>query len=97
METRKRIGQLSFVPEKEPKLVLAALTSSWQNNNWVIAKSIQVKDKIENYWIINQGVANNLDCDNIDCDSVLRKNVYGPFTLAEFEQKKKTLNIDLEF
>ncbi|MCU7548295.1 DUF3997 domain-containing protein [Chitinophagaceae bacterium LB-8] len=59
------------------------------NNDWIIAKSIQVKDKSENYWIIDKHFSSKKGNSQF--------NVMGPFKLLEFRNKTKELNIDLEF
>jgi hypothetical protein len=66
------------------------------NKRWVIARSVRVKDKSENYWIIRNSIK-NLDCEKLNCDSILQSHVTGPLTLKEFIDRKKALNIDLRF
>ncbi len=67
------------------------------NNEWVVARSIQIKDDQKNYWIINKGFElENFDCDIINCDSILQTYVTGPLDYKSFSNKAKELNIDLE-
>ncbi|MEO8960877.1 MAG: hypothetical protein ABI325_03285 [Ginsengibacter sp.] len=66
------------------------------NRNWVIAKTVQIKDKKENYWIINKNFdITNLNCDKINCDSIIQSHIIGPLNFIDFEKKVKGLNIDL--
>lgn len=65
------------------------------NDDFIIAKTNQVKDKKVNYWIINKGfkLAN---CDNTNCDSIIKSHVFGPFDKSQFERKMSELKIDLK-
>lgn len=68
------------------------------NKEWVIVKTLRRKEKQENYWIINKGFSlTNLNCSKVNCDSVIQKQVTGPLTLNEFQNKQQVLNIDLDF
>lgn len=68
------------------------------NDNWVIAKSIQEKDKKENYWIISKEFdIENLNCDEVNCDSIIQSHVMGPLEIESFNEKLSELEIDLEF
>jgi hypothetical protein len=68
------------------------------NRNWIIANTIQIKDKKENYWIISKDFKINLDtCDKNYCDSIIQSHVTGPLNLNDFQYKAKGLNIDLSF
>lgn len=68
------------------------------NKKWVIAKTIQKKDKIKNYYIISKDFdIMGLDCAKASCDSILLSHVIGPMNLTEFENKKKVLDIPLNF
>ena len=68
------------------------------DRKWVIAKTIQIKGKQENYWIISKDFKiKNLDCSKINCDSTLQRQVSGPLTFEEFQHQRRQLNIDLEF
>jgi hypothetical protein len=68
------------------------------NKYWVIAKTVQIKDKLESYWIINKGFdIENLDCEKNNCDSILQSHVIGPLNLNEFKASLKSLNINLDF
>ncbi|MDG1146295.1 MAG: hypothetical protein P8N54_07345, partial [Flavobacteriales bacterium] len=69
------------------------------NEDWVIAKSIQIEDKRANYWLIDKGirVVDEYDCDKTNCDSIRQSFVSGPFDLKSFQNKLKELDIDLTF
>lgn len=76
----------------------AYVETAKSNRNWIIAKTIQVKDKKESYWIISKDFKINLDnCDKINCDSIIQSHVTGPLSLNEFKNKIKGLNINLSF
>ena len=68
------------------------------DSNWVVAKTIQVMDKQENYWIIRKDFdIKNLDCDEVNCDSIIQSHVNGPFAYQAFNYKLQEWNIDIEF
>ncbi len=68
------------------------------NKEWAIAKTLQIKDNKENYYIISKDFnIENVDCSKVNCDSILQSHVTGPLSLTEFENKKKVLNIELDF
>ncbi len=66
------------------------------NDNFIIAKTLQVKDKRANYWIINKdfSIAN---CDKISCDSIIQSHVFGPLDKNEFQKRTSELKINLKF
>ena len=68
------------------------------NKKWIITKTFQIKEKKENYWIIDKGFnIGNIDCLKINCDSIIQSHIKGPLSLADFNTIKKTLNIKLDF
>lgn len=68
------------------------------NEKWVIAKTIQLQAKKEQYWIINKSFDNKpLDCRNSNCDSILQHHIIGPLNLEEFKNKGTSLGIGLDF
>lgn len=68
------------------------------NKKWIIVKTLQIKEKRENYWIISKGFdITHLDCSKSNCDSILQSHVTGPLSLNEFKNKVHTLDIDLDF
>ena len=66
------------------------------NDNFIIAKTLKIKAKRANYWIISKdfGIDN---CDKINCDSIIQSHVLGPFDQNEFQKKISELKIDLKF
>lgn len=66
------------------------------NNNWIVAKSTLVNSKNKNFWIIKKFSLKEVDCDNIDCDSIVKSNIYGPFSKIIFDEKLKENNINLK-
>ena len=68
------------------------------NKKWVIAKTYQIQEKKENYWIISKDFnIENIDCSKVNCDSILQSHVTGPLNLVGLQTKMKGLNIDLDF
>lgn len=68
------------------------------NKEWVIAKSFLIKEKRENYWIINKDFnIENLDCSKSNCDSILQANVIGPLDYQRFKEKNKSIKTNLTF
>jgi hypothetical protein len=65
---------------------VAAATS---NKNWIIAKTVQVVDNKENYWIVDKAYREGSD--------KRQPKVMGPFRLSDFRTKREELNISLEF
>ena len=68
------------------------------NKNWVIVKTLQIKENREKFYIISK-VFNieNVDCTKVNCDSILQRYVIGPLNLTEFENIKKSMSIPLDF
>jgi hypothetical protein len=66
------------------------------NGDFIIAKTLQVKDKKENYWIINKGFSVD-NCTQTNCDSTIQTHVFGPFDQNEFQKKISELKINLKF
>lgn len=66
------------------------------SDDFIIARTNQVKDKKVNYWIINKDfkIAN---CDIINCGSIIQSHVLGPLDQSEFQKKTSELKIDLTF
>jgi hypothetical protein len=68
------------------------------NKKWVIVKTLRMKEKKENYWIISKDFdIEDLDWSKVNCDSILQSHVAGPFNLIEFKNRIKILGIDLDF
>ncbi|MBS0027948.1 hypothetical protein ACTJJ0_04750 [Chitinophaga sp. 22321] len=94
-------GGISVVPSQErhydtngnyAEYVLTAKS----NEKFVVTKTIQLKDKKENYWVISKGFnIMDLNCDKINCDSIIQSHIIGPLDSNAFENKMKELKIDL--
>jgi len=70
--------------------------SAKSNNDFIIARTLQVNDKRENYWIISKSF--NLDnCDKVKCDSLIQSHVFGPLEQNEFQKKISELKVNLKF
>lgn len=68
------------------------------NRKWVIVKTYQMREQKENYWIIGKDFnIENVDCSKVNCDSILQSHVTGPLSLDDFNNEKKSLNINLNF
>ncbi len=66
------------------------------NDDFIIAKTLQVKNKRANYWVISKGF-DITNCDKINCDSIIQSHVIGPLDQNEFQRKTSELKINLEF
>ncbi|MGQ1944643.1 hypothetical protein [Ornithobacterium rhinotracheale] len=67
------------------------------NNDWIIAKTIRIKDNKENYWIIRKDFSlENVDCNKINCDSIIQSHIIGSLDYREFLMKAKELGISLK-
>ena len=66
------------------------------NDDFIIAKTLQVQDKRANYWIIDKDFSID-NCDKINCDSIIQSHVFGPFDKNEFQQKASELKLNLRF
>jgi uncharacterized protein (DUF1015 family) len=62
------------------------------NDNFIIAKTLLVKDKRENFWIIDKGFSID-NCGKINCDSVIQSHVFGPLDKNEFQKKASELKL----
>lgn len=65
------------------------------NNDFIVAKTLQIKAKRVNYWIINKSFSID-NCDKINCDSIIQLHVLGPFEHNEFQRKASELKIKLQ-
>ena len=65
------------------------------NDEFIIAQSLQIKDKKKNYWIISKGFKIE-NCDAINCDSIIQSHVFGPMEYAQFQTKLSELNIEIK-
>ncbi len=66
------------------------------NEDFIVAKTLQVKDKTANYWIIDKGFSIN-NCDKMNCDSLIQSHVIGPLDKNEFQKKTSELKLGLTF
>lgn len=68
------------------------------NKQWAIAKTNMLKNNKESFYIISKNFdIKGLDCSRINCDSILQSHIVGPMDKEGFVNKKKSLNIDLDF
>jgi hypothetical protein len=68
------------------------------NEGWVIVKTHQIKERKDNYWLINKSFnIGQADCAKVNCDSILQSYVTGPLEYSEFIRRKDSLKIDLSF
>ena len=70
--------------------------SAKSNDDFIIAKTLLVKDKTANYWIINKDFRID-NCDKINCDSLIQSHVIGPLDKEEFQKKTSELKLNLKF
>ncbi len=66
------------------------------NDKFIIAQTLQIKDKKKNYWIISKGFKID-NCDKINCDSIINANVVGPLDSSQFQIKLIELKTELSF
>ena len=66
------------------------------NEKFIIARTVQVKDKRKNYWIITKDFKHD-DCNKLDCDSIIQSKVIGPLDPLQSRTKIAELNIALQF
>ena len=68
------------------------------NKKWVLAKTLQIKENKDNYYIINKSFnIENLDFAKVNCDSILQGYVIGPLTIDDYKIKKQSLSINFDF
>ncbi|GAB3433083.1 hypothetical protein [Niabella aquatica] len=96
------VSGIYVVPSAERNMVNGKyaeyVEEATSNKKWVIAKTLQIKDNKENYYIISKDFnIEGADCAKANCDSILQSHVTGPLSLSEFENKKKALNIGMDF
>jgi putative component of membrane protein insertase Oxa1/YidC/SpoIIIJ protein YidD len=66
------------------------------NKKWVLVKTLQIKEKQENYWIISKDFSiENLDCSKSNCDSIIQSHVIGPLNYSNLQKEIRGLKIDL--
>lgn len=68
------------------------------NDRWVIAKTIDVENQDESYWIIGKSYnLKDINCLEVSCDSLIQSHVIGALDYENFTNKSKELGIDLKF
>ncbi|WP_126246338.1 hypothetical protein [Chitinophaga rhizosphaerae] len=67
------------------------------NKDWIIVRTIELRNNSKNYWLIDKKFSLPDDCININCDSILQKHVIGPLDSSGFIIKTESLNINLSF
>lgn len=83
---------LKLIPAN-PSEYVEAVTS---NDDWIIARTVEINGKKESYWIINKDFSlGDKDCGTTDCGDYIRTFVSGPLTLEDFDGHKEELKIDL--
>ena len=66
------------------------------NDEWIVARTVEIQGKKESYWIINKDFTlGDKDCGTTDCGEYIRTYVNGPLTLEDFEGHKEELKIEL--
>jgi hypothetical protein len=65
------------------------------NDDFIVAKTLLVKDKTANYWIINKDFKID-SCEKINCDSLIQTHVVGPLDKDEFQKKISELKLNLK-
>ena len=67
------------------------------DEDWVVARTMEVGEEHFNFWIINQDIKilSNYDCDQSNCDSIIKTFVRGPYDPDSFQIKLKELGVNL--
>lgn len=90
-------GGIYVVPNTEGRYSMYVETAK-SNDKWVIAKTIYVENQRESYWVIGKNFnLKNVNCLEVSCDSIIQSHVTGPLGLETFNQKRKELEIDINF
>jgi len=66
------------------------------NDDFIIARTLHIKDKKQNYWIISKDFSLD-NCDKTNCESIIQSNVIGPLDYSHFKTKQIELGINLQF
>ncbi len=92
-------GGIQVLPIRERQTASGEyVEEATSDKKWVIAKTFQIKENKENYYIISKDFnIENLDCAKANCDSILQSHVRGPLSLTEFKNKLQVLSIGLDF
>lgn len=79
-----------------PNSTSAYVDAVTSDDDWVIARTIDIQDKKESYWIINKDFSlGDKDCGTSDCGEYIKAYVNGPLTLEDFDGHKEELKINL--
>lgn len=72
------------------------VTTAKSDEKWVIAKTVQIDNNQERYWIIDKGFnIKDVDCQTLNCDSILQSYVIGRLDSQTFAEKVQELDISL--
>jgi hypothetical protein len=83
---------MKIIPTNDSEHV-EAVTS---NDEWIIARTVEINGKRESYWIINKDFSlGDQDCGTTDCGDYIKTYVSGPLSLEDFEGHKNELKIEL--
>jgi hypothetical protein len=66
------------------------------DDKFIIAQTLQLKDKRKNYWIISKDFTIE-NCDNTNCDSLIQSHVIGPLDQNDFQKQIAEMKVDLKF
>lgn len=66
------------------------------NDNFIIARTLQINNKKKNYWIINKDFSLE-NCGEMNCDSIIQSNVIGPLDYSQFKTMQIELGVILKF
>jgi hypothetical protein len=83
---------IKLIPNNTSEYV-EAVTS---NDDWIVARTIEINTKKESYWIVNKDFTlGDKDCGTTDCGEYIRTFVNGPLNLEDFDGHREELKIDL--
>ena len=70
--------------------------SAKSDDKFIVAKTLQIKGKKENYWIVAKGFTLD-NCYKFNCDSIIQSHVEGPLDQKLFQKRRAELGLKLDF
>lgn len=92
------VSGIYVIPTSVEETYSMYVSTAKYDDKWVIAKTIQVEDNQEHYWIIDKSFdIESVDCWTANCDSILQSHVIGRLDSGGFVEKTQELDIRLRF
>lgn len=68
------------------------------DSDWIIVQTTLVENGQKNYWIVNKKFKIDVEnCELTNCESIIKSNVYGPFSYHKFIEQLRHLEVTLHF